>query len=88
MKLVTLKQYMIDRLGENPECRGCGYILYAGEKVYIPWQKKPHTNYFCRDCIENREFIIYPIHNRGRQRAPVNVSLPYNPKRPGTTKKK
>lgn len=85
MRLVTLTQSRISKLDENPECRGCCGILFAGEKVYATTShgaaQSQWTKYFCRNCIENKDILIYPIHARGRTKAPVNYSLPFHPRR-------
>lgn len=76
LKIVKLSWGRILQLGENPECRGCGFILWVDENVY---HIKGHHNpgsYFCLDCIENKEVLVYPINVRGgRTKAPINFSL-------------
>lgn len=78
MKLITLRWKRCVQLGENPECRAldCHRILRVGEKIY-------HTNndgganrinYFCRDCIEKKPFIIYLL-RRNTQQPALNPTL-------------
>ena len=75
MKLIKLSWKRILELGENPECRSCGFILMSDEDVYHIYGHRYPGSYFCMDCVENKEILVYQIRNRGRKKSPINLSL-------------
>ena len=70
--LQKLRQRVIDRLGENPECRACGRILFADELVEpCILGSDGRTGYVCEEC-SGKPVLVFQLRGfkrRKRERA-------------------